>query len=84
MKATLNTINSDQTVYIEKSMRHLIGQDTISKMNKETYTKLANNLCSIIFTEAAMPNENIDGFFDINVQDIKWNDKDEMFIALYY
>ena len=67
---TLNTITNEQTLMIEKAMQHYIGLDTISKMGKDRYTKISNELLNLLS--------------DIDIYHIEWNSKMDWFDYLSY
>jgi hypothetical protein len=79
MKATINTINGEQSLLMNRQMLYHFGQDALNSMPKHTFEERYNELCSYLFDRAYLPNENV--VFNPHGVDIRWNG--EFFETIY-
>lgn len=80
MKITIETVNVEQTLFIEKALRYHVGNEAISIMPSYRYKELFNELSNIHFESSSLPDEGLNHVYDLkNV-----NFDGEQFNAIYF
>ena len=67
---TINTANNEQTLIIERALRRYIGNERVKSLSLGDYTRLFNELASLVF--------------DDDAHSIEFVDVDQGFLARYY
>lgn len=77
MTPTIDTVNSEQSLIMNKLMLYHFGIEGINNMPKHIYVERYNELCGIMFDRAYLPNEEIE--FNPNGYDVRWDNVNDEF-----